>query len=92
MLSVYGVKISPKILSSYDELKMMVKVRSRLFFLERKGNNNIEEKRAHERPGRGGFLSNSRVPLAWCSLKTNKKKLKKKTKRYLKMIILTTGK
>ena len=56
---------------------MMVKPRSRLSFPERNGNEDIEETRAHERPGRGSFLSNSRVPLGWCSLKTNKKKLKK---------------
>ena len=83
-------KISPRILSGCDELKVIVNLRSRLFFSERKGNKDIEKTRAHERPGRGGFLSNSRVPLAWCSLKTNKKT--KKTKRYPKMIILTTDK
>ena len=71
-------KIPPRILSGYDELKVIVDLRSRLFFSEPKGNENIEETRAHERPGRGGFLSNSRVPVAWCSLKTNKKTKKKK--------------
>lgn len=42
-------KISPRILSSYDELKVIVNLRSRLFFSEGKGNENIEGTRAHER-------------------------------------------
>ena len=66
-------KISPRILSGCDELKVIVNLRSRLFFSGRKGKKDIEKTHAHERPGRGGFLSNSRVHLAWCSLKTNKK-------------------
>lgn len=66
-------KISPRILSGCDELKVIVNLRSRLFFSEQKGNKDIEKTRAHERPGRRGFLSNSPVHLAWCSLKTNNK-------------------
>ena len=40
-------KISPRILSGCDELKVIVNLRSRLFFSERKGNKDIEKTRAH---------------------------------------------
>lgn len=39
-------KISPRILSGCDELKVIVNLRSRLFFSEPKGNK-ISRKRAH---------------------------------------------
>ena len=44
-------KISPRILSGCDELKVIVNLRSRLFFSERKGNKDIEKTHAHADPG-----------------------------------------